>query len=322
MIISLIVPVYNGAKFLEKNFESVKNQIFRDFEVIYVNDGSTDNSLELLKKIKENCYDFSIKVIDKPNGGVSSARNAGIKQAEGKYLCFCDADDEILPEYMSYMYDLAIKNNVDMVFCSNSNEYDYIQKPEEIKETFYTKNQALALFLLRKIKTGIWTILCKTKIFSDNNFLFADGYKYSEDIHMLWRLFNANDKIIGTTKKLYIYNSVPGSAMAIFTKDRFHGAELMKQLEEYFKETNKEFAPIFCRFGVARIYWSILWQAAVKLSKEDYKKLITEMDYKNKIKTLLFFNDIKIKISTFIFLLSPSLFRLSIKKYATKFTHD
>ena len=93
ILVSIIIPVYNASKYLYRCLDSILNQTFRDFELILINDGSTDNSLEILREYETK--DSRIIVIDKPNEGVSAARNQGIEIAKGEYIMFCDSDDYV-----------------------------------------------------------------------------------------------------------------------------------------------------------------------------------------------------------------------------------
>ena len=103
-IISIIVPVYNVEEYLQRCIDSILNQRFKDFELILINDGSTDNSLKICKEY--SLSDSRVKVINKENGGLSSARNAGINIAKGKYIGFVDSDDWINEEMYQTLYNL------------------------------------------------------------------------------------------------------------------------------------------------------------------------------------------------------------------------
>jgi len=98
-MISIVVPVYNAGKTLHRCVDSLRGQIYRNIEIILVNDGSRDNSLELCRALAEE--DSRIRVVDKPNGGVSSARNAGLDAAAGDFVMFCDSDDWVEPDWCS-----------------------------------------------------------------------------------------------------------------------------------------------------------------------------------------------------------------------------
>lgn len=106
--ISAIVPVYNTSKYLEKCLDSILNQKMQDFEIIIVNDGSTDNSEQIIEKYKK-IYTKKIKTYTKKNGGLSDARNYGVKKAEGEYLCFIDSDDYIENNLFSKLENYMIK---------------------------------------------------------------------------------------------------------------------------------------------------------------------------------------------------------------------
>lgn len=112
--ISVIVPVYNSEDFLTESINSLLNQTFTDFEIICINDGSTDQSLRLLNNLKKR--DNRIKIIDKENGGCGSARNVGIENAHGKYVYFFDPDDYIREDAFEKLYENAENNDSDMVF--------------------------------------------------------------------------------------------------------------------------------------------------------------------------------------------------------------
>ena len=115
-LISVIVPVYNVEKYLNRCIDSILNQTFKNFELILVNDGSSDNSLNICRGFQET--DKRIKIIDKSNGGVSSARNAGLDICTGEYIGFVDSDDWIEPSMYEELYHMIIKEDCDLVECA------------------------------------------------------------------------------------------------------------------------------------------------------------------------------------------------------------
>jgi len=115
--ISLVIPVYNIEKYLEECLDSLINQTFKDFEVICVNDGSKDSSLEILNEYAQK--DIRFKVISQENGGSGSARNNGLNHAQGKYVQFLDGDDYFEPEMLEKLYNLAEKHQADIAVCSS-----------------------------------------------------------------------------------------------------------------------------------------------------------------------------------------------------------
>ncbi|GAE35918.1 glycosyltransferase [Halalkalibacter akibai] len=119
--VSIIVPIYNVEKYLNRNLDSLLSQQLKDIEIIAVNDGSTDNSLEILQSYANR--DNRIRVVDKANGGVSSARNEGLKRASGEYIGFVDPDDWINEEMFKQLYETAKADNADIVMCSYIREF-------------------------------------------------------------------------------------------------------------------------------------------------------------------------------------------------------
>lgn len=138
--VSIIIPVYNMEQYLIKCLDSVINQTLQDIEIICINDGSTDHSLEILKEYASK--DNRIIIIDKENGGLSSARNAGIKKSTGEYIGFVDSDDWISLDYFELLYNTATKHNADIACCSiskviegNPRKYFEIKNEKVYKET-------------------------------------------------------------------------------------------------------------------------------------------------------------------------------------------
>ena len=116
-MITVIIPIYNVSKYLKNCLESVINQTYKNLEIICINDGSTDNSLGILKEYKER--DERIIIIDKKNAGVSAARNDGIEKASGEYLFCVDGDDYIDEDFFEKFYNNAKKNDSDLVVLSS-----------------------------------------------------------------------------------------------------------------------------------------------------------------------------------------------------------
>jgi glycosyltransferase involved in cell wall biosynthesis len=120
--VSIVVPIYNVEKYLSRCLDSLLAQSLKDIEIVAVNDGSNDSSLDILKKFA--LKDSRIKVIDKPNGGVSSARNAGIKIASGEYIGFVDPDDWVNQEMYKCMHNSAKSEKADIVMCTYIREFE------------------------------------------------------------------------------------------------------------------------------------------------------------------------------------------------------
>lgn len=210
--LSIIIPVYNVEKYLERCVYSVLTQTLKDIEVILVNDGSTDSSGVL-------CDDFAIKdnrikVVHKQNGGLSSARNEGLKYATSDLVGFIDSDDWISSDMYEYLWNLQQKNDADIVSCNYMLAYDYPTKIKnaKIREYVFTRNEALKKYLelgafSRINDYSAWKKIYKKELFSDVE--FPDGMLF-EDMSTNFRLIQKCSKYVYSTKICYFYfqNSV------------------------------------------------------------------------------------------------------------------
>ena len=197
MKVSVIVPVYNTEKYLEKCLDSIVNQDFDDYEIIIVNDGSTDNSFKIINKYVDK-YD-NIKAFTKQNGGLSSARNFGIAKSSGKYLMFIDSDDYIEKTMIKKMYESVINNKSDIVVCEFSYVYDDGRKIRSYSNLDYT-DIAQKKYLLTPPMAPIRLI--KKDLFK--NIKFTEGIYY-EDLELCPKLVIYAKKISFVNESLYNY---------------------------------------------------------------------------------------------------------------------
>ena len=311
-MVSVIIPVYNGEKYINTIINCFERQKYKKFELVFVNDGSKDNSLEELNIAKNNSS-LNITVIDQLNAGVSAARNVGIKNAEGDFICFCDVDDEVTVNYISDMRSVLEKNDVDLVICKHqrirTNGLTEVKNGETGQAVLKSSLSCLKDFLYGRIVSGCCTTMTRKEIIKDNNLRFAEGYKYSEDLHMLWRIMACAQKIAYLDKHLYLYKVQPNSAMSRFNNDRMHGYELMRELESFFDQKTPEFAAEYRAYGAAKIMWSITWQAAINLEPKQFTRFLKEYNIKGEMRKLISFKNYKVSLSSMLFIFSPPLFR-------------
>lgn len=195
--ISIIVPVYNTAKFLDKCFESIINQTYENLEIIVVNDGSTDNSLEICRKYASK--DPRFVLLNQENGGLSVARNNALKCATGKYIGFVDSDDFIQLDMYEKLLNLIDKYKLDAVLCN----IDDNTNNNEIKINLDTM-QIYDSILQDKIGCQLWRILF-TKDLWDG--ITSPPRRYYEDMFILPKVLLRAKKIGSTNEKLYNYYS-------------------------------------------------------------------------------------------------------------------
>lgn len=218
--ISVIIPVYNAEKYLRECLESVINQTFKDIEIICVNDGSVDNSLEILNKYADK--DERIKIISQENRGHSEARNTALKIMSGEYVYFLDSDDYITPTLLEHA--INIFNNFDIdYFCFGSKAFcedECIQSLEGMNEYIRVKRKGLhKLNFDIGLNTNIhvWNKVFKASVIKNNNIFFPSNLIY-EDIYFMWYYFFLSKKAYFDEEIFHCYRMRSESTMEIATK--------------------------------------------------------------------------------------------------------
>lgn len=177
--ISVIVPVYNCGKYLNQCLNSLKSQTFREFEVILVDDGSTDKSADIIKEFLKTDNRFTL--IQKKNGGAGESRNIGINASRGEYLAFVDGDDFVDKKFLEVMYKAATESNADIVNCGFFINFEKSQKIKEYKKSLkngcYDSDTALKYLLKdKKFRFYLWNKLWKKNLFTENNIQIPNMY--------------------------------------------------------------------------------------------------------------------------------------------------
>ncbi len=213
--VSVIVPVYNGEKTIGRCIESILNQTLTDIEIIVVNDGSVDGTLDVLRVFDDD----RITVLSEQNAGQGAARNVGMKLAKGKYLSFVDADDIIAPEMLEKMYNAGKENNADIVQCGLRNIYpdgrEYIQKECILDAVLEVKDRAD--YIDRYFTPCIHSRAIANKIFrrdfiADNNIEFGDNKRFfAEDLIFNMDTLKYMKRICFISEPYYNYMRTPES---------------------------------------------------------------------------------------------------------------
>ena len=204
-VVSVIIPVYNVEEFIFRTVESVMNQDYKNIEIILVDDGSPDNSAKIIDELAKK--DDRITCVHKENGGVSSARNAGLKIASGEYVTFIDGDDWVEPKYISYLLNLVESNNCEIGM--NKNNYsDYNTKSNE-EEYVVSAEKAIEWIYLGDIFVAVWNKIYSMQFLKKNNIIFDEKIWYGEGM-----LFNIDclqfvDSIAVGEKSVYHQVSNP-----------------------------------------------------------------------------------------------------------------
>lgn len=235
--ISIIIPVYNVYEWIDQCLESIVGQTFEDFEVILIDDGSTDGSQLKCKEWANR--DSRIRVIRQQNAGPAIARNKGIMEAQGKYLSFIDADDWIDKNFLSELHTAAIDTNADIIECDVWRYNDRTgKKTRRIcygcagKE--YTKNEHMIYGY-----TAVWKCMFRRQLFVENNIYFPDCHSEARAIYAL--LIALSNDIVNVRKPLYYYrkfrkNSLSQNPRGITESSNAIGIQAYDKLIEAFKK--------------------------------------------------------------------------------------
>lgn len=245
-MVSLIIPMYNAEKFIKKCLDSVINQTYQNYEIIIVNDGSTDHSKEIVEEIKKE--NNNIILVNQKNQGSTIARKTGLENMslESAFFCFCDADDFIAQGYINEMVEAAIKNNADIiqsgyVKCIGRYKYnDYIPECLQQKQ-IYNKDEImnklyLSFFGITNFPGYLNTKLYKRK-FKDIIINLPTVVSFmADDLSVNIRLLPLCDVIVTIPDKLYFYQAGGGTSkyMPNFMNDYFHYHQLqLSMISQY-----------------------------------------------------------------------------------------
>lgn len=279
--ITVVVPVYNCEKYIESTLESICNQtISNDIKIIAVNDGSKDNSRDIIKEK----FNDRVTIIDKENGGVSSARNVAIDMCDTEYIAFVDSDDLIKKDMFEKLYKNLKNNNSDVSICGFRKCTEEMETIEEVivsKEESITGNEAVKLFLKYKTNGYVWGKLYKTAIFKENNLRFTD--QLYEDSIFIYKLYKLCNKISFVKESLYDYIQRPGSLTKINRPEA--SLDLLKNVEYIHKDIDNEFSEaekIYMLITLSESYSHYCYNKIY--SKKHNTKLMGYGDFLEKIK--------------------------------------
>lgn len=264
-MISIIVPVYNVEKYLDRCVQSILIQSFKRFELILVNDGSTDNSFEICQKYRKK--DSRVILISQENKGLSAARNTGLNNAHGDYICFIDSDDFIEKDYLKLLLNNLKSNNADISICEYflSNEkgkkYSIVKLNEPKNISILSGKNTFNYFYEDNCVPNVvaWNKLYKASLFKELR--YKEGY-YFEDEFIARPLFYAAKRVSFLREPLYNYVQRPGSIMnSAWNLKKYEDQQLMfEERIDYFKNNDR------------RLY---------KFAVQQYKNWIIGINYEN-----------------------------------------
>ncbi len=277
ILVSVIVPIYNVGRFVDKCVRSVMKQDYHNIEIILVDDGSTDDCPEIIDELAKE--DSRIIVIHKENKGVSSARNEGIKYANGEYITFVDGDDWIERNYISYFLNLVIQNNCEIGMNKNhyssENNISYdsccVVKSEKVIEWIY----------LGDIFVAVWNKIYKTDFLKKNGLIFNNEIWYGEGMLFNIECLQFVDKVAIGEKCVYHQIPNPNSAMRNFSlKSNLCGIKSLDIQKSLWKKSNEliEDAWEYHKYNFNRsIIEGVVRSDSILENKSIYKKYVHKL---------------------------------------------
>lgn len=272
--ISIIVPVFNLENYIENCIKSLIEQTYKNIEIILVDDGSTDNSAEVLDKYSK--LDKRIKIIHKNNEGVSKARNIGLNESQGKYITFVDGDDTVDENYVEFLYRSMIDNKADISICGHrdiKNENIIFETKDYIKLSNNVEALKM-LFETNYFSTTIWAKMYKRELFKENR--FDETVAVAEDLDLLYRVFEKAKVIYINTKEKH-YNTLIRNGSASRKGYNQNWKKAVEVAEKIVNNTKDKFPDI--KFYAIKRYIRINF-ACIKMilsdgNKEYYKEIKT-----------------------------------------------
>lgn len=275
--LSIIMPVFNASKFLNKSLKSILNQTFNDYELICVNDGSTDNSLKILESFAED-HDF-LRVFSITNSGSGKARNYGMKEAKGEYLAFLDADDIFLDSHaLERMIASAVKNDADMVGANLKR----IKQDYTLEEDYDFENTLFAYFdkddVIKASEYGIpWAFyknIYKKSFVTENNISFPD-LKRGQDPVFLANVLTRIERIYTVAVDLYGYNHSVSGGVNVKLNSYDKKRDYIQHFADTFKILDKEcFELVLADYKMEFVNYLTFRQ---NLSDEDINMIVREV---------------------------------------------
>ena len=324
MLISVIIPVYNVEEYLHYAIESLEKQTYKNFEIILVNDGSTDNSGELCDEYSEKYS--NVRVFHKENGGLSDARNFGVKKAKGEFITFLDPDDYLEAYSLELLAGIQEKHDCDIVSTrvkatESYNVYsDYSLVEKDFENVTHMDND---VFLEEAFYDKVVTVSACGKLYRKSilEIPFPKGKIY-EDLFVISDHVTRAQKIVHTSLQIYNYYRRPGSIVnSKFSKKQYDFFEAIDKNREFAKKFSKE-KDLLPAINIKEVVGAFkLLTTLDKFKKIDIKKIrrIIKMNFKY----VVFCKKInaKFKFKYILFLLSPGLF-FSIKEFYKKESED
>lgn len=289
--IDVIVPVYNRAHCIANLIAELQKQTFRDFRVIFVDDGSTDGSWDVMNRLLPEAG-FPYALIQQKNGGAGSARNTGLRAATADWISFIDSDDALQPEFLEYFHTAGTQGNAELCICGLQTIPEGSgQQPTPLAPLSYEKitaAEAMQIFCTHWI--GPYCVFMNRRFQQENDLFFDENCTYCEDAPFITSVIAAAENVAYIPQGTYIYYTYQGSLSRSPRLDKFQSAiDSFRRVEDRLASEDSQVARVFQQMGGIRYYIATLRRGAVQM---DYKsfvaltKMVGFSRYKNNVQYL------------------------------------
>ena len=295
--------------------EELENQTRGDFEVVCINDGSKDETLHVLKRWQAKGT-LDIQVVDKENGGVSAARNDGLKAARGKYILFLDADDAYHEEFVERLIDAVEQANADVAYCRLDRRYENVMSADmkRADPVWQTQKEAMDNLLYRMGEFGFYCYAYRREALEQNGILFDGNTKFGEDREFNWKYLCHCKNAMFVDMPLYWYRLNEKSVTR--AKASWRKTDLLyavKRIEEYLMEHECAYSQEFNSYMYARAMWAVAKTFAVSDDKELFQRLRKEFDVKTCMKRTAKDSNKLVALTSLMYLLHPKLYFMIVR---------
>ena len=308
--VSVIVPVYNAEEYIGATLDSIINQDFNSYEIIVVDDGSTDQSPEIIsEKLTKSTANY--RIIRQDNAGVSSARNRGMQEATGEYLVFIDADDYVTGNHLSELYNG--ETDFSMVqFIKKEN--DKLSTPHRFSTESMTCDEFIKKELRMEMPFNFWQLMYKASIIKENSIRFNPNLIYGEDIDFALRALLYGDEVAISNEATYYYIQHSQSAIKTSEYRRCEVIEIFENLAEFYRSQGRDdLARLIVTSRIPKaIFGNMNYFFYNDYDFDEVLSKMKEMDLLDKLSK--FEGDNKFKSKIRLFLLSPKIYYKTWKK--------
>lgn len=307
-IASIIMPCYNAEPLLDETMECLESQTCKEFEVICINDGSTDNTLAKLHEWKDKGV-FNLRIINQENAGVSKARNRGIEEARGKYILFLDSDDIYHASFVELMLNGLEK--AEIAYCRLSRNLEDVYQCDVSSQDFECQivEEAMNKLLHEMGKYGFYCYGYRKQLIEENGLRFDENTKYGEDREFNWKYLCHCKNAAWINLPLYGYriNSLSATQRSASWR-KTDLLQAVKRIEAYLEDQECSYSKEFKSYMFARAMWAVAKTFAVSKNKDFFFRLQQEYDVRSCMKVTAKDKNKLVKLASQMYLVNPNLF--------------